>query len=121
MKTLQVFFGQADAALVSKAAFDLACELNPQLTKKVAVLSESPPLITAFFMFRPITNRKESWPKVEKAILDLHKTPGGRQLLTIIQSRKMVKWDPSVLDGTIEFIKKHRQLVKKPMLTEILQ
>ena len=118
---LQVFFKQADTALVTREAFEVACELNPQLQKKLRVLSESPPFISAFFMFHSLTYQKKSWPIVEKAILNLHKTPGGRQLLTIIQSRKMIKWPSSILKSTIMFLEEHEKLVKKPLFRETRQ
>ncbi len=48
---LQVFFRQTDAALVTVDAFDLTCELNPQLRRDLVVLTSSPPFITAFLIF----------------------------------------------------------------------
>ena len=93
---LQVFFRQTDAALVTVDAFDLTCELNPQLRRDLVVLASSPPFITAFLIFRPGYRLRE---KFETALLDLHMTPGGRQVLTVFQSSRMEKRPISVLDG----------------------
>lgn len=115
---LQVFFHQADAAVVTAEAFDVACELNPQLRKDLKVLCDSPALISAFFMFQPSSGRERNMETVEKAILDLHTTPGGRQVLTVMQSSKMKKHPFSILDNTIQFVKKHQRLTKGPSFLE---
>ncbi len=112
---LQVFFHQADAAVVTLQAFELACELNPQLRKDLKIIAESPPFITAFFIFRPSAEREKNIALLEKAVLNLHKTPGGRQVLTIIQSSRMQKHPISLLDTTIRFLKLHERLVTVPL------
>ena len=115
---LQVFFHQADAALVTTEAFDVACELNPQLRKDLKVLCESPALITAFFIFRPSLGLERNMEVVEKAVMDLHTTPGGRQVLTVIQSSKMEKHPISILDNAIQFVKRYQRLTKGPSFLE---
>lgn len=49
----QVFFKQADAALITLETFNLAGELNPQLNKDLKVLIVSPDLITSMFLLSP--------------------------------------------------------------------
>ena len=50
--------------------------------------------------------------------MDIHKTPAGRQLLTVIQSSRMEKHPVSILDTTIDFLWKHEMLVKEPVFAE---
>ena len=50
---LPVFFKQAEAALVTRATFDTAVELNPQLGAALRTLSRSPQLIPAVAAVRP--------------------------------------------------------------------
>lgn len=108
---LQVFFNQADAALVVEEAYDLACELNPQLRTHLKVVAKSPPFIIGFFILPENFNRTKRAINLEKAILELHTTSGGRQLLTIFKSVRMEKHPISVLDHTIQFLTTYRSLV----------
>lgn len=110
---LQVFFHQAQGALVTMEAFELACELNPQLRNELLVLHESPPLVPKMFVFRP------DWKGVgrdqlEEAMLNLHTTPGGQQVLTVFQSSRLIRHPASVLDPTRRFIEDYRQLADEP-------
>lgn len=110
---LRVFFGQCCAALVPLEAFDLACELNPQLRKKLKVLSVSPPLITACFVFRELPEKKGISSRLEAAVLNLHTTPGGRQVLMVFQSSRMEKHPGAILDDTRRFLAEHRRTGKR--------
>ncbi|WP_158269658.1 PhnD/SsuA/transferrin family substrate-binding protein [Desulfonatronum sp. SC1] len=110
---LRVFFQQAQAALVTLEAFELACELNPQLRDELKVLRESPPLVTALFLFRPdwhgVTRER-----LEEAVLNLHATPGGQQVLTVFQSSRMEKQPGSVLDSTRSFLERYLGFAPDP-------
>ena len=106
---LQVFFRQAHAALVTEDAFALAGELNPQLRKDLRVLAMSSPFITSFFMFRP-TWQGQSRERMEAAIMGLHTTPGGRQVLTVFQSSRMETQPGSILDPTRQFLAEYLRL-----------
>lgn len=108
---LQIFFRQSDAAIVTTDAFELACELNPQLRKDIKILSTSPPFFTSFFIFRP-TWQGPSRERVESAIMTLHTTPGGQQVLNVFQSSRMEKHPGSILDGTRQFLIKNQQFMQ---------
>lgn len=106
---LQVFFRQADAALVEENAFELACELNPQLKKELALLTLSPPFIPSFFLFLP-NYRGKCRRVLEKALTNVHNTPSGRQILSIFQSSNMEKQPASILQQTQAFLKTYQRL-----------
>jgi ABC-type phosphate/phosphonate transport system substrate-binding protein len=57
---LDVFFGQADACVVSEDAFRVMKEMNPQIGDKLHVAAESQALITSIGFFRP------DWPEAYK-------------------------------------------------------
>jgi ABC-type phosphate/phosphonate transport system substrate-binding protein len=106
---LRVFFRQSDACLVTASAFDLACELNPQLRRQLKVLASSPPLIPTVFFFRNdylSPQRRE----FESAILDLHTTVAGQQVLTVFQSTRMEKHPVAYLDATRQLFESHARL-----------
>ena len=108
---LQIFFRQADAAVVTTGAFELACELNPQLRKDLLILSVSPPFVTSFFIFRP-TWQGPSRERIISAILSLQTTPGGRQVLNVFGSSRMGKQPGAILDGTRQFLIKNQHLIQ---------
>ncbi len=110
---LQVYFRQADAAMVTREAFELACELNPQLKKELIVLSESPPLIPVIFILQSSTGQEKRMAVLEKIVLDIDKTTGGRQVLTVIQSSSFEKYPLSILDSTFELLRERNSLIKE--------
>lgn len=109
---LQVFFRQKDAAIVTVEAFELVCELNPQLKKDMKVIAVSQPLVPACFSFNPYSKGK-SRQVMEQALSELHTTPGGRQVLNVFQSSKIDKYPYSILDETIQFLAKYGDNAQK--------
>jgi ABC-type phosphate/phosphonate transport system substrate-binding protein len=106
---LRVFFRQSDACLVTADAFELACELNPQLRRDLKVLVASPPLIpTLLFFRRGCTGPARA--EVEAAILDLHSTPAGQQVLTVFQGSRIERHPLSCLDATQALFSEYHRL-----------
>jgi hypothetical protein len=83
-----VFFRQSDACLVTTNALELACELNPQLHKDLKILTISPPLISTLFFIRPGC-ASSVHKTMESALLELHSTVAGQQVLTLFQGSHM--------------------------------
>lgn len=105
---LRVFFRQTPVGLTTLDAFELSCELNPQLRRDLTVLAVSRPFITTLFLFNPnFTGPLRE--KLERALLDIHTTPGGRQVLTVFKSSWMVKMPVSVLNDTLQFLTDTRE------------
>jgi phosphonate transport system substrate-binding protein len=82
---LPVFFGQADACLVTRRGLDTMIELNPQLAQKLKVLVTSPQMEGTFFACR-----KDYPENLKKQILDglvgLESSPPAKQISTMFQS-----------------------------------
>ena len=82
---LPLFFGQADACLVTRRGLDTMIELNPQLSKKLNVLLASPKMVGTFFACR-----KDCPADLKKTILDgiikLKSSPPAKQILTLFQT-----------------------------------
>lgn len=94
---LPVFFGKKDAVLVDEVQLALMAELNPQLnTLKVVVASE--PLLASLVCFS-----KKGWksPKIRKALyqalLSLHESPAGQQILTLFKTERAVPYTEKYL------------------------
>lgn len=100
---LQVFFHQAEACLVTSNVFAVACELNPQLRKQLRMLAVSPAVVPSLFFFRPGYS-SSARDLLEPAILALHESPAGQQVLTVFQSDGMVKRPRACLEGTRQFL-----------------
>lgn len=109
----KIFFQKADAAIITKATFELACEQNSQLPKKLKVLAESPPFITSFFLFRPSLSKDPKIKRMEKAILNIHKTVGGRQLMKILKINKVRKYPSAIMGETIQFLKEYERITRQ--------
>jgi hypothetical protein len=67
------------------------------------VLATSPALIASFFFFRPSytgAGRQE----LEAALMDLHTTPAGQQVLTVFQGARMERQPLSCLETTRQLL-----------------
>jgi phosphonate transport system substrate-binding protein len=94
----RVFFRQVDACVVTRGAFETAVELNPQVRKELRVLATSPELVPSLFFLRPgyASSLRE---KIEAAILTLHESPAGKQIMTVFQCDRLEKHPLSCLDS----------------------
>lgn len=98
---LRVFFHQTDVCLVTTNAFDLACELNPQLRRDLQVLAVSPPMVPSLMFLRP-DYRGSAQAELESALVELHLTTAGLQVLTMFLGNRLEKLPLSSLDSTRE-------------------
>jgi hypothetical protein len=106
---LRVFFGQSDAGLVGATTFETACELNPQLRRKLQVIAVSPPLVPGVFFFLDDYTSPQR-REFEEAIVNLHTSIAGQQVLTVFASTTMERVPLSTLDVTRELFARCAQL-----------
>jgi len=109
---LRVFFGQAAVGLVTRNAFELAGELNPQLRRNLKVLRVSPAFLCTMFFFRT-GHRSPIVDELEEAVVRLHETPAGRQVLTVFQGARMSRQPIATFDATRRLLLEYDQLVKE--------
>jgi ABC-type phosphate/phosphonate transport system substrate-binding protein len=88
----RLFFGQADAALVLRNAYETAVALNPQVGQRLQVLDEytlkiRSPHIALFSAQVSPADREE----YTRGVLKLNATARGRQVLQIYQADGMVR------------------------------
>lgn len=106
---LPVFFQRTDACLVTRQVFDVMKELNPQIGESLEALSVSPALTPSAFCFR----QSFVSPKLDQFLSDmkhLGDTPGGRQVLTLLQVDAVVERPASCLDSAFQLLTDYSRL-----------
>jgi ABC-type phosphate/phosphonate transport system substrate-binding protein len=106
---LPVFFRQSDACVVTRSGFETMRELNPQIGKQLKVIATSPEVVPTVLCFRA------AYPAALKeqlvaAALDFHRTPAGRQVLTVFQSEKFERQPDSCLDSALRLLARYDRL-----------
>ena len=90
---LSVFFGKAAACIITREAFELMAELNPQLERKLTVAAASEPLLTTVMCLSE--EFQEINPgTIERIGVQLHERPDGSQILTLMRVGRLVKFEP---------------------------
>ena len=106
---LQVFFRKIDACLVTRAGFEIANELNPQIGKQLRVLAASPEFVPQLYCFRP------DYPpalrqKAVAAISKMHESRQGRQIFTAFKIDQLMEQPTSCLDSARDLLAIHAKL-----------
>lgn len=110
---MSVFFGQLNACLVTKNAFDLMAELNPQVGMQMKILAKSPGYVRSVSSF---TNKfmKTSFHKnLEEGIWKVASYPAGRQLFTLMRTDKVIPYKEEYLDGVKKLLAEYKLLQTK--------
>jgi len=108
---LPVFFGQADACVVTRRGLDTMVELNPQLARKLKVLRASPQMESAFFACRKDCPLSLKNPLFER-LLKLKSSVTTRQVLTLFQSPGFADRDANCLgpaNALLDAYERHRE------------
>jgi ABC-type phosphate/phosphonate transport system substrate-binding protein len=109
---LPVFFGQADACLTTLYAFQLTCELNPQLARELTVLDRSPEVLGGVIAFR----RGYAGPGRERILArlaSLHEDPQGKQILRLFGMDRLLPFEPEYLTSAEALIQEHDRLTAR--------
>jgi len=109
---LSVFFNKSDYAVISQSAFDIACELNPEIRKRIKILRSSGPVVNGLFVYRKGIN-----PNTVKAIkeiaLDIHLDNEGKQILNLFKIHKIISITKDDLIECENIITKYNKYFKK--------
>jgi hypothetical protein len=106
-----LFFGQADAALIDRNAYEVAQALNPQIGQRLQILEDytfkgrSPHIGLFSSRMRP-----EDREQITEAALKLNDTVRGRQVLDIYQADGMVRTSVKDLTPYRELVETHSML-----------
>lgn len=94
---LPVFFRQADACVVNRAAFETLIELNPQVGTQLEILARSPVFLPIVMGFRRSYQARLRYD-MTTAMLEMNRTPRGQEILTAFRSEKIEPFEPAYLD-----------------------
>lgn len=108
---LGVFFGKYDCAVISSAAYQLVCELNPQVKENTNIIAISPLLINSLF-----AHAKNADPDLvytyRTVSENLHEEPEGKQILTLFKTDRVAFFTEAELEETEKLIKRHNSIFK---------
>jgi len=101
---LKVYFGQADACIISEDNLNLATEMNPHLAKKIITIETSEPILRSI-----LADRKSKSEENKKLLLDnllnLDQSAEGKQILTLFKIDKLVPFKKDYLETSYKIIK----------------
>lgn len=104
---LQLFFKKTDAVMVNEASFNLAAELNPQLTQSLQVVAklEDVPQNVGFFHKAVAEDFREDI--IGKA-LNIQEYRRGRDILEVFKTQRMVRSAPSDLENVLRLYQEYK-------------
>lgn len=106
---LPVFFGKADACLISESAYETMVELNPQIGHKIDILLRSPSIIRHLICIVNYGDLDSRFvAAMQDNIANMHNTVDGKQLLTIFRLRRNFEYIPPYLESAERVLKQHR-------------
>ena len=108
-----VFFKRADSCLVTHRRLRVMVELNPQLSRELLILEESPPMPICIIAVRkgiPVQHKKT----IQEACTSLDKSTQGKQLLTLFRMDRLVSFRPEYLTQLEKLFRENRRLKLHP-------
>lgn len=79
-----VYFGSADVSVTTEQAFEIMTEMNPQVGRKLKIVSISPGLLQGVGIYRRAFP-KDLRKKIEAVFRNFKTYPRGKQVLTLFQ------------------------------------
>lgn len=114
---IQLFFGKADAAVVTLNTFKLAKELNPQIGKKLRIMENSGITSSGLGFFRKGLDPKAKKLMIESA-LRLDSDVRGRQMLALFQTESIIETKLEDLQPIKKLYERYMRLSKKAGLED---
>ncbi|MFN7938172.1 MAG: PhnD/SsuA/transferrin family substrate-binding protein [Bryobacteraceae bacterium] len=108
---LPVFFGQADACLVTAQAFHTLCELNPQVALRLKPVATSPEVATMLWCFSRNAGSEEL-RRLTRIIEGIAGTPVGRQVMTLFQCDRLAVRTAEFLQPSLAILARAEQRKK---------
>lgn len=110
---LSLFFGQLDACLVSKTAYDTMVEINPQIGKRVKILNSSPRLLRVIASFTTKFKKSRFSENLLNHLTTLDNYSAGRQLFALTKTAKIVPFKDEYLNNVKALLSDYNKLPKR--------
>ncbi len=109
---VDLFFGKADAALVPEFSFELARELNPQISSSIAALATSEPMVNM------VVGMRRDFPqqrldKIEPLLLDISYSARLKRLLKTLRITGFYHLDEDTLEEVKALNNSYRTLTRQ--------
>lgn len=104
---LPVFFGQAEACLVTQSAYQTMVELNPQLGRKLRILMRSPGVVKSLFCVADDLD-PQFVADTKKRLHTMHLTEDGQQLMMIFRIKRFFPFRLEDLEATERILHRYR-------------
>ncbi len=109
---LNVFFGQADACITTDVVFKTMVDLNPQIGKRLKVISSSQEIIYGLNFFRKDFDDKIK-EKIKRKSLGLKETVHGKQVLLLFKADAVIILKESDLETLKALLNEYEELKSK--------
>jgi len=109
---MHVFFGKADAAVVSRGSFETTKAMNPQLGQQLLVIAESESIIGNVTCI-PKSISMQLKRAMENAAAHLHESAMGRQMAALFHIDRAIPFRPMYLEGLTTLFDEHSKLKQK--------
>lgn len=109
---LSVFFGQADACLVTDTSYKTMTELNPQIVQKIKIIAASTELLELVnFIQKSLDEATKE--KIVRGAIRAKETERGRQMLMLFNSDGVEKASDEQLETAKQLVAEYESLKKK--------
>lgn len=108
---INLFFGKADAALVTDVAYNLATELNPQISHKIEILASSIPMIPLVIGINKSVP-DEFTQEVSLMVDNLDAYPRTIHLLSLFKANRIVRIDHKQIEPIRAMSNEYKNLLK---------
>ena len=109
---LSVFFGQADACIISASAYAVMAELNPQIDTRLEILDRSPQLVMLLLCATDLAEQDMRNALLTEA-LSSDTDPAVRQALIMVQMERIIPFKQTDFLATEALFNTHREMAKK--------
>ena len=107
---LSVFFGQNDACVVTKTAFETMTELNPQMGRDLNILLASPNFIEGLSCYSNYFMKMKIKDDMVSSLTGIDKYPAGRQIYTLLRVKKLLPFKEELLNSAKVLLKRYNAL-----------
>lgn len=109
---LPVYFGQVDAALVTRSSFETVRELNPDVGRKLTIVARSPKLLPGLICARRSLPPELRQRYVQSATT-IHESPQFKQTFMVLRMNRLVAWEPRFLDTARAVLAQYQAIRRK--------